>query len=117
MILLSLMLAATLLADPDPEPGSVEDCLAWSVADLDVAPAAERREWNGRVHQVSTLHFAFAMDRSMTAVDILKEQRELVRLGHSRKTLRSKDRDACLKSFPKPDPEDIPPLETKTPAG
>ena len=83
--------------------GSIEDCLAWSMADLEAA-GGDRVHQGAQVSRLMSLHFNDMLGRGAPSQEIIRRQRVLLRIAEGRRAAGGGQaaRAVCEKNFPTP---------------
>lgn len=90
-------------------PGSLEDCLAWSMADFEAAAPADRGPRHAAVSRLMVQHFQEMIARGAPTKEILRRQRRLHRIALTRSPETGKAaRAVCERNFPAPSWSDRP---------
>jgi hypothetical protein len=108
--MIGIALSLMLLAAPNPQggevlvPGSLEDCLAWKMADLELAGEDDRWRLRPPVSNLMGQHFQSLIERGAPPVEILRRQRVLHRIAVNRAKAGggAAERAVCDKAFPMP---------------
>lgn len=84
--------------------GSIEDCLAWSMADLAAAGDDARAHQGAQVSRLMSEHFNDMLGRGAPSQEIIRRQRVLLRITETRRAAGGGQaaRAVCEKNFPTP---------------
>jgi hypothetical protein len=90
-------------------PGSLEDCLAWSMADFEAATEADSGPRRAAVSRLMAQHFQEMIEGGAPTTEILRRQRRLHRIALTRSPETGKtERAVCERNFPTPTWSDRP---------